>query len=1363
MLRNILGAIGIFALITLVAVLVALSHDRTPPPSAPQQSPDPAAAAPLALEPPGSFAPAATPPALTLRSHARTGAYVRFYRLHDRALMLRLYRGVTRGALSAVAIARLLAEAAVPQAALYVAITGDRQSIPWPEQNQTGDLPPGFYVVTAAHDAFSDAQTATWFVRSDLHVMVAADTEGWHALCQNLRAHRPAGGVALSWFGLADNPVLAGQYCKSDGSAMLAAAKIPAGNPLQLLFAEDAEGQLAFLPLDSAPAASAAHPQRDLLTTDRAHYEAGQKLYALALGDMPAGKESALALIRPDGLRVLEQKLPAPKPYLIWQDIRIPPDAAPGVWQVALLSEGGVKQQTSLQVGTPPPPLQTSLRLVERRNAALTLAARITGDSQTPRNHQPARLQWRWENIRQLPAVSPDYAFGGYDQPSLPPPPETVLVTGGVDHLTAPMPAAPQLPYPVQARAELVPLPAGNFIAQQTAAVSFPTRPWALGVKAEFGDLPVPEGGKAEFKIALFKTGAIGEPPPLRYELVTERRSFRWSFDNGRWNAKADVAAAAVAWGDVKLDGGRQGRISVTAGRGAYRLDVFTPDRKLVSQWRFQAGAAPPPPAAIAELPLRIVRQEDGQRHVVTRAAGLVTMVAADARIGQLLPDAASSMREVRFALDPALRDGANILVLASQSGGGAQTTTLMARGAVWLPPEIAPDLLPGHMEPPPDLTAAAQVSIPVRLDAPPDGKPVYAQIIAVPVSDRAGERQMTAKRAAPEPRRIHPVSNIFGVWPQTEPDRTPEIPRTAAAASSLSSIAAIAPGGRGAVTLELPEHRGPVRLHLLLWNDQAARETTQIVNLSPPQARPAAPPAVAAVSLPTLDHWACREPPAAGRPIALPPVAVKGKAARGKNAAKPNPSFAVLTPVALPDLPQALAALLAARSVRSSAFAEFLLTAADYEPLLLARGITPEFLRGWRDDLWSRLLRQQQGDGGIAEFPGSGDSDLAATAVTLRAWRRQPPVDGSEARAAGMTGMLKRRLDNAWNAEHELPGRTEAFYALSLLNQIDAAALRYFVEKFGNQIRDAVHESELAAMLRQIQDHDKSRAFAARAMAQLPSLRHEDRGRGLRVLAILARHELMPATELAEHLSGLATAAPVLRNGWLAATGLAANLAVVLRLPEWQVDINGRELRWRGFYAAAIDPKIGLALRHKQGPALLLCSDDGPAPRARSPAPETGKTADGQTGSGRNNPARSQKTGAPPALIRTFYTASGQLVAPLDLESGKNYVLVMSGRNWRAGAGEIDLPLPPGLIFRAAFPGGAIAGTYGWLGGSDPVAVLPGQSGVLLAFNRSQAGDGKIALLLEAARTGRYAWEAARLTQSSGEQISKAADVQVQ
>lgn len=1300
MFRNLLIAVGLFIGIAVLALYLAQQTEERVLPVA--RTPAPMVESSMLLTPAGDFLPRRSLPSVTLQSDLPS-VTLRFYHVQDQALLLRLYRGTTQETLSDVALARLLSETTTPLTTVTQTLKNGALTLDWQNPLPLGAVP-GLYVVTVAKDLAGPALAATWFLRTDLLVTAAEDRQQWQLVSQHLVTGKPVPGVTLQWHGVGSHPFLAETKSGQDGLATLAKEKLPANAVPQLLVGNDEQGSLAFVPLRTVrlPADDSA-ATRHFLFTDQSHYRSGQMVNAWAFGLSDKPETVKLTLVRPDGLALEEKPLQGPAGLVGWQSFALPKLAPSGEWTIAAFGADGVRHTASFQVGAPPSPQwQSRIKLLARDGQKLTLALTLQDKNGRPLPDQPVKLAMRWQATRQLPEKAADFAFGGYDTPDYPEQDLAVLVTGTAMTLTVTLPDMPPTPYPLEAQLRLV--PAGQVQAGdvQPLLVAFAPQPFALGVKALFATEPLRGNSKAEFRIGLFRTAAgDAAAPELRYELLTERRSYRWYFADGVWDYKSDTATVPVMSGLVRLDEKNRGTVSVPVRRGQYRLDVFTAERKLQSSWRFQVEATTPNPPAAALSVAASRDDHDGLWVTLPSLPSPSALLALDDHI-----------QAVRHR--PVAASGATALAAALPNGGyvlGWAPLALpdglwrLAHGLNWVAPRPSLDASDVTITPQSTLRAGTRVSFVVRVPKAKDKKRM-AQLVVVPMTHGDSVTALLRPMSQPRALQVNLSANILTDWPQelAVPKQSTE---PALGDGAVSAAVSVPDDGRFDLDLSLPQDASRVAVHLLLWNAESIGTSQQSFSLQPSETKPFV--GVSSEPLPILTstgRWACFQPLKPGQ--SLSPGLSAG-------------TTVVLAPFAVPDLPGLVAQLYAAETTRSDVLARSLLAAKAYEPYVVHKGIPPGQRTAWQRHIAATLLARQRGDGGIA-LTDDGESDLTASAFTLLAWHLFPGDLQLATRENGLLDFLQHRLDRAWGAETELYPRSDAFYALSARNKINPATLRYFVEKYGNTIRHGVFEAELAAALQSIGDKELSHSYAERALAQLPSLRAAQPQTALQILEILTLHDLAPAQELASkipEMGQLSSAAATLA----AVTGAQLWPALAQRLPSWQASFGGQTSAETGLVFRSAEPKIMTKVSNTGSNPVSLCSDHGVAAAA---APH-----------------------AEPKLQRSFYGLNGQALSGARLMAGGSYVLVLSVPDVSAGPAEFVLPMPSWLKLRAVIPGGSVVGQFAWLKQLDAVmAQRMTPHGLILALSRPTAGPVRVALLVTVSGKGKINWPAARLAQ---------------
>lgn len=1304
MFRNVFIAVGLFIGIAVLAIYLAQRTEAPIPVVA--KPPVAGADSPVVLTPAGDFLPRRSLPSVKLQTDLKS-VTLRYYHVQDPALLLRLYRGTAQETLSDIALARLLSETTPPQTTVTQTLKNGALMLDWQSPLPLGAVP-GLYVVTVAKDLAGPAQAATWFLRTDLLVTAAEDRQQWQVVCQNLVSGKPVADVALQWFGAGATPLAVESVSGPDGLLSLAKEKLPPNAVPQLLVGDDGQGSLAFVPLrtvrlpidDSAAA-------RHFLFTDQPHYQDGQTVHVWGFGLGETPETVKVALVRPDGLALAEKPLQGSAGSSVsivgWQSFTLPSPAMSGRWVLSAKSADGVRHDVAFMVGAPAVPhWQSRLKLLARDGQKLTLALNLQDKSGRTPPDQPVKLTMRWQATRQLPDKAADYAFGGYDTLDEPEQDLAVLVAGPAMTLSVVLPNPPEKPYPLEAHLRLVTAEQPERGDAQPLVVPFAPQPFALGLKALFATEPLRGNSKAAFQIGLFRTAAgDAAQPDLRYELLTERRSYRWFFADGVWDYKSDAATVPVLSGAVRLDDKGRGMVSVPVRRGQYRLDVFTADRKLQSSWRFKVEALTPVPPT-GTLSVTASRDEhEGLWVTMPPLPAPSAMLALDdqVRAARANPAAAGGSS----ALAAALPNGGYVLGWSPQVMAGGLWRLL--HGLAWVAPRPALDEHEVTLSPQSALQAGSRVAFAVRVPKA-QGKKRMAQLVAIPVAPEQSGMPLLSPLALPRALQVNLAANIPTDWPQDriEPKQSAS---PAVGDGSVSAAVNVPDDGRFVLDLDLPPDAARVAVRLLVWDAEKIGESQQILPLLPGVPKPVA--AVAIDSSPVLHstgRWACLPPLTPGQTVS-PNLA--------------GASTLVLAPFAVPNIPALVTQLYAAETTRSDVLARSLLAAPAYAAYTALRGVTQGQQLAWQRRIAETLLLRQRGDGGIA-LTAEGDSDLTASAFALLAWPLFPEDLQQATRENALLDFLQHRLDRAWGAETELYPRSDAFYALSSRSQINPATLRYFVEKYGNTIRHGVFEAELAAALQSIGDKELSSSFAERALAQLPSLRVEQPQTALQILEILTLHDLAPVAELVAKIpdsARLGSATATLA----AVTGAQLWPALAQKLPGWQVGFGGQTVAERGLLFRTVEPKLMAKVSGQGTQPTVLCSDHG------VPAVPVIQ--------------------AEPKLHRAFYSLNGQALRGERLMGDGSYVVVLSVPDVSAGPAEFVVPMPSWLKLRAVIPGGQVAGQFAWLKQLDAVAAQrKTPHGLILTLSRPVAGSVRVALLVTVAGKGKASWPAARLAQ---------------
>jgi hypothetical protein len=1303
--KNVVLALLLFAAIGVLAFFLATGRQPETPPAKPRLSVS------ASLSPMGDTVPRRDLPALSLTTQTPLKqGIVRFYRLTKPEQLIRVYRGLERESLSELALAQLALNEFQLVAESIIALQGATTPIPWPEIT-AGIF--GFYLVTFATDAASSPVAATWVQRSNLQAITVQERDQWRVACRQTENGKPS-AAKLSWVGISGgdtNAILAETACDDQGVAILPRATLPKDSIAQLLLAQDQSGQAALVNLpvtgSEAPPLTVELPW---LATERDVYSAGQEVTVL-IGKFGEERDKILiTLQRPDGLAIAEKPLTEFAGGIGWVDFTLPEGAMAGQWQIKGVGANGAHQQTEFSVAGQAQALASvhdELRILARNGTELRLAANMRNQDGDAPDYQAASIILQWQVANTL-SNYPDFSFGTATQPDSA---ATILANfvkldDAPLSLTLPKPPEAYDGMPVQALLRIKRLGAGS---EQNSApllvVTLPQTDWSLGLKAEFSAEALQPNSQARFTVAAFNTGSKAESKPaLKYELSTERRSYRWFIRDGRWDYSADQAVLPVMTGDVSLDANGRATIAVPVQSGHYRLSVFSTEPQLRSSISFKTNLPQQNPA-MRQVKLNLVRDDQGRLDfsAMREQAASLAFIAGDmqTRALQVASQAADDQSKDSFALP---------------QGGwvAAVGATLNAAGA-WQAVGGRIKVLPQTHEDDVSLMLPKTAVVGTILALPVVHKPQttersqkFLRLMIVPEGAKASAILPAAATSTPSWPLI--LSNIPLMWPEDKAEQNRPT-KPAMGASAMSPIVTLQEAGQQSMELPLPQLAGKYRVTLLSWDETGFSERSYPIELikgaKTAPATPLATQAEAAVKF-GIDpapkpNWSCSLLPAGGI-FAL---------ASGRQ----TPYHGIVAPMPVPPLVSLVRDLGDVTSERSDTVADTLIALAAYQNFFADLKIKAEIWQSWKNKVAQLLLTRQRGDGGIGLTANASMSDLTTSALSLRAALLVGPDLWPPVRLEALIVYLQGRLDNPWAAETEREARSEAFYALSAANKINPQTLRFFIEKQGNDTRHAWSEALLAASLQAIGDREQGQNFADRSLAQFPSLKTVAPRRLLASLAVLLLHKFVDSTQALEILKNLEIgqnpAAEMTR-----AAGAALWPELAQKLPEVEMSLGSaaastalqivRGLKFMTIAGANLMLRAGAQ-------ALHFCSEVKP-PEVKAP--------------------KAQAVAADAARLQIeFFTLQG--TALRGAPNNGAFVAVLSAAAVPAVHTELLVNLPAQFDFLTALPGDPMAGRFDWLQRLDPLVSSSLQGQRLRAdFSRAQSQDWRFAMVLRAKGT---------------------------
>lgn len=904
---------------------------------------------------------------------------------------------------------------------------------------------------------------------------------------------------------------------------------------------------------------------------------------------------------------------------------------------------------------------------------------------------------------------------------------------------------------------EIVPTLEGGATGD-TRTVKVGARQALVGVKPMQGDRIAP--GITVARLGVVALDSDGRKKPVanvNYALIEEGRSFEWYPGDGYWEYKPLPQRRRIAGGPVALGDG-EATVQQPLTPGQYTMELTQGDGKVLARVGFVIGpdgtlVGGQDPDDVLQWTKTPEKMESHKAQILPfhlDKDAMVALVAADERVRtvQFKPLKAGNRSltvEPESDWDQNVR--VRVLALTAQQGDPAMIEASARVSDARKTIDVAATLPTGT------LVAGKTITIPVRARAEGHG-PAHLTLVATPVPTKADqplEPVMIKDIALDASGKANVALNVpvfdgslrvafSAIAGKAYGERVVTVPVARALSLRGRPPEQMAMGDHADVYLTFMNSNGPESVYtyeIKIPEGLAVKGETKgrmVLGRQASQTLAFSLDAKAPVS--DKIEMTVRSPAGIEQTYAWPLLVRAGEAQRVEHktitlaaeAAHDLPALkngmALMAPVGLPDSTLALLHTLATRApMTTNELSHWLQAVALWqEPMIRSGLVGTGRLAEVQAERLSQLLRRQNEDGGFSSTRSGRQSDMASTALALRALSGVAEEPSQRAAA-----WLSQKLQNTWFDEAERPVRALAFEALDAAGRADIAGLRYFAETSRDKDMPVDSVAALALIFaRSAHDEDKDKASEWTNRYR----KHEDAADWSalvyaaqnRLIATEEWNKIRPADLDPSHETSLDDAAQVLTS-----FGYESE-----RSGTWRILFDGANVKHYGIVAL---PAGAHKIKNMAARPLTL-----------SVFEKTGKAA-GQPDSLRAAPAVS---------LRLFTKDGAPLAAGAPLQAGETYVLGVSVTGRVTGEKTMRLTVPVCGAFEARTPPvGAEAQVAEALSGMPftPDAAIDRSAtpeAVRWTFDSTKAWQG--VMVLHALERGKFVWPAPLLESEDGE-----------
>jgi hypothetical protein len=758
----------------------------------------------------------------------------------------------------------------------------------FPLRRALGKMQPGAYMILAT-DAANQTSTeenvdwkpkaAQFVIDTDLALTTFKGRDGINVFVRSLRSATPVSGVQLALVGR-NNEELKRVTTGSDGRALFDAAftRGTGGSEPVVVMAYGANNDFTFLDLrrpafdltDRGVEGRASPDQIDAyLYTDRGVYRPGETVNVMTMLRDQQGKALAttqlnFVLSRPDGLEAKKWVVAKLDGGGAFSPVALTNTAPRGRWQVAAYIDPkgepvgriafDVQDFVPQKLKVELKPTQKVLRPGSQAEIAVNgrflygaPAAGLGGEGTMTITRDSAPFE--------AVAALKGFRFGKVDETF-----EGTQVTmsvpetdaAGKTTATAAIDELAETSLPLKADINVAIFEPGGRTTSDQVSLPVRTRDTMLGIRPNFDGDSVQENTPATLEVAAVDAdGRFKAVRGVTWELVNEDIDYRWYQVDNDWKYERVVNDRIVEGGSTDLDGRDTFKVKKALAWGSYRLTVADPASGASTSYRFWSGWGA---GATNDRPDRVVVTANKQLYASGESArlkinaptnGKALIVVASNKIHfTRMVDVSASGTDVSIPVSADWGAGAYALVTHYRPLSSAQSRApVRAIGVAWLGVDPAARSLTVTLGAPKKVRPNQKLTVPVQVQNQGWGESVYLTLAAVdegilqltdfespdPTKHFFGKRRLGLDMRDDYGRLIAADRAIVGelrsggdgvggrslaVVPQ----------KTVSLFSGLVSLA----GGKGAVTLDIPDFNGELRLMAVAYTSSKVGRAAQ-------------------------------------------------------------------------------------------------------------------------------------------------------------------------------------------------------------------------------------------------------------------------------------------------------------------------------------------------------------------------------------------------------------------------------------------------------------------------------------------------------------------------------------------------------